>query len=77
MSGELTPFEQQSTLIPKKMVYAILGGTVFFVIVLALINTFAPNTAVSDMKEKAEAAQAADAPAATQDAGSGSSLDDL
>jgi hypothetical protein len=53
MSGELTQFEQQSALIPKKMPYAIMGGTVLALIIGALINAFAPSAAVADLKEQA------------------------
>jgi len=59
MSGELSEFEQKSTMVPKGMPYAIIGGVILALIMLALISMFGKNEAVQDIHKKAAATSAA------------------
>ncbi|MBN2803680.1 MAG: hypothetical protein JXR91_11335 [Deltaproteobacteria bacterium] len=70
MSGELSEFEQKSTIIPKQVPYGILGGMVAALIIFILISMYGKNEAVDDINKKTEKAQATEAaPAAAAPAG--------
>lgn len=49
--SELSHFEELSAKTPKKEPYAILIGAVLLVVVLWLLNHFAPTEGVKDLKE--------------------------
>jgi hypothetical protein len=72
--GELTHFEELSTITPKKQPMAILIGTAVTILALWIINLLAPTETVDQLKQ--EGAKAAEESAAAAPA-TGGGIDDI